>query len=43
LPWPFQPPAGALLPLGGTDLMSGYKGYGLALLVDILCGVLSGP
>jgi len=33
---------GALLPLGGTDIMSGYKGYGLALLVDILCGVLSG-
>ena len=33
---------GALMPLGGTDIMSGYKGYGLALLVDILCGVLSG-
>lgn len=33
---------GALFPLGGTDLMRGYKGYGLALLVDILSGVLSG-
>lgn len=33
---------GALMPLGGTDIMGGYKGYGLALLVDILCGVLSG-
>lgn len=33
---------GALLPLGGTDLMRGYKGYGLALMVDIFSGVLSG-
>lgn len=33
---------GALLPLGGTDVMRGYKGYGLALLVEILCGVLAG-
>ncbi len=33
---------GALMPLGGTDVMRGYKGYGLALLVDILCGALSG-
>ncbi len=33
---------GALLPLGGLDEMRGYKGYGLALLVDILCGVLAG-
>jgi|SRR5581483_4758335 len=34
---------GALLPLGGfgTD-HGGHKGYGLGLLVDILCGVLSG-
>jgi L-2-hydroxycarboxylate dehydrogenase (NAD+) len=30
------------LPLGGTKETSGYKGYGLGLLVDILCGVLSG-
>ncbi|TFH10128.1 MAG: Ldh family oxidoreductase [Candidatus Atribacteria bacterium] len=33
---------GALLPLGGNDIMRGYKGYGLALLVDILSGVLPG-
>jgi L-2-hydroxycarboxylate dehydrogenase (NAD+) len=33
---------GALLPLGGIELMSGYKGYGLSLLVDILSGVLAG-
>jgi len=33
---------GAVLPLGGTDIMRGYKGYGLALLVDILSGVLAG-
>jgi len=33
---------GCLLPLGGTDEMRGYKGYGLALLVDILSGILSG-
>jgi L-2-hydroxycarboxylate dehydrogenase (NAD+) len=33
---------GALLPLGGTDEMRGYKGYGLALLVEILAGVLAG-
>jgi len=30
------------LPLGGHSLTSGYKGYGLGMLVDILCGVLSG-
>jgi LDH2 family malate/lactate/ureidoglycolate dehydrogenase len=33
---------GALLPLGGTAEMRGYKGYGLALLVEILSGVLAG-
>jgi L-2-hydroxycarboxylate dehydrogenase (NAD+) len=33
---------GALLPLGGTEEMRGYKGYGLALLVEILSGVLAG-
>lgn len=29
-------------PLGGERKTGGYKGYGLALMVDILCGVLSG-
>jgi LDH2 family malate/lactate/ureidoglycolate dehydrogenase len=33
---------GALLPLGSTDELRSYKGYGLALMVDILCGALSG-
>jgi LDH2 family malate/lactate/ureidoglycolate dehydrogenase len=34
---------GALLPLGGFGTESGgHKGYGLGLLVDILCGVLGG-
>lgn len=33
---------GALMPLGGIDLMRGYKGYGLSMLVDIFSGVLSG-
>jgi len=33
---------GALLPLGGSALMRGYKGYGLSLLVDLLSGVLAG-
>jgi LDH2 family malate/lactate/ureidoglycolate dehydrogenase len=32
--------AGALLPLGGLEQTAGYKGYGLALAVDILTGVL---
>lgn len=34
---------GALLPLGGYGVENGgHKGYGLGLLVDIFCGVLSG-
>ncbi len=34
---------GGLLPLGGEgELLSGYKGYGLALWVDVFCSVLSG-
>jgi LDH2 family malate/lactate/ureidoglycolate dehydrogenase len=34
--------AGRLLPLGSLPETSSYKGYGLAVAVDILCGVLSG-
>ena len=30
------------LPLGGTRELGSHKGYGLALMVDVLCGVLSG-
>jgi len=34
---------GGILPLGGEgELFSGYKGYGLAVLVDICCAMLSG-
>ncbi|CAF0950470.1 unnamed protein product [Brachionus calyciflorus] len=33
---------GGLLPLGGPEESSGYKGYGLNLMVEILCGILSG-
>ena len=33
---------GGLMPLGGTPEMRGYKGYGLALAVDVLSAVLSG-
>ncbi|MBA2278689.1 MAG: Ldh family oxidoreductase [Chloroflexia bacterium] len=31
-----------LLPLGGERATSGQKGYGLGLMVDIFCGLLSG-
>jgi LDH2 family malate/lactate/ureidoglycolate dehydrogenase len=31
-----------LLPLGGTRVGGSHKGYGLAILVEILCGVLTG-
>jgi L-2-hydroxycarboxylate dehydrogenase (NAD+) len=38
-----QGAGGGLLPLGGAgELMSGHKGYGLGLWVDIFCAVLSG-
>jgi len=34
---------GGLLPLGGSgELYGGHKGYGLSVMVDIFCGVLSG-
>jgi L-2-hydroxycarboxylate dehydrogenase (NAD+) len=34
---------GGLLPLGGAgEEFGGHKGYGLALMVDVLCGVLPG-
>lgn len=34
--------AGGLSPLGGSEELSSYKGYGLAVMVQILAGVLSG-
>lgn len=33
---------GALMPLGGPEILRGYKGYGLSLMVDIFSGVLAG-
>ena len=34
---------GGILPLGGLgELLGGHKGYGLSVMVDVLCGVLSG-
>ena len=30
------------MPLGGAEQTSGYKGYGLAAMVEVLCGVLGG-
>ncbi|MHB8577455.1 MAG: Ldh family oxidoreductase [Dehalococcoidia bacterium] len=33
---------GGLTPLGSTPSTSSYKGYALGMMVDILCGVLSG-
>ncbi|CAK9798860.1 Malate dehydrogenase [Anthophora plagiata] len=34
--------ASLLMPLGGEERNSGYKGYGLGLMVEVLCGILSG-
>ncbi|XP_005099922.1 uncharacterized oxidoreductase YjmC [Aplysia californica] len=34
--------ASGLMPLGGTEECSGYKGYGLAMMVEIFCGILAG-
>jgi LDH2 family malate/lactate/ureidoglycolate dehydrogenase len=33
---------GALQPLGGAEETGGYKGYGLALVVELLTGILAG-
>jgi LDH2 family malate/lactate/ureidoglycolate dehydrogenase len=39
----FHRAGGGIMPLGGDgELLSGYKGYGLAIMVDILCAVLCG-
>ena len=34
--------AGCLMPLGGSEVNSGYKGYGLAVMVELFCGILGG-
>ncbi|KAL0820210.1 hypothetical protein ABMA28_006133 [Loxostege sticticalis] len=33
---------GCLMPLGGGEQTSGYKGYGLAAMVELFCGISSG-
>ncbi|XP_071954795.1 uncharacterized oxidoreductase YjmC-like isoform X2 [Antedon mediterranea] len=33
---------GGLMPLGGTEMCSGYKGYGLGMMVELFCGILGG-
>ncbi|XP_063593797.1 (2R)-3-sulfolactate dehydrogenase (NADP(+))-like [Penaeus indicus] len=33
---------GFLLPLGGDETHSGYKGFGLGMMVEIFCGILTG-
>ena len=33
---------GGLMPLGGKEESSGYKGYGLSMMVEIFCGIMSG-
>ena len=39
----FHRAGGGILPLGGAgELFGGHKGYGLAVMVDILCSVLCG-
>lgn len=32
----------SLMPLGGAEINSGYKGYGLALMTEIFCGIMAG-
>lgn len=36
----YSKPYGAILPLGGA--LMGHKGFGLAVMIDVLCGMLSG-
>ncbi|TGZ73286.1 hypothetical protein CRM22_001608 [Opisthorchis felineus] len=33
---------GALFPLGGEEQNSGYKGFGLGMMVEIFCGIMAG-
>ncbi|MBL6455967.1 Ldh family oxidoreductase [Belnapia sp. T6] len=38
----FQRPEGGITPLGGTEMQGSAKGYGLALMVQVLAGTLTG-
>jgi LDH2 family malate/lactate/ureidoglycolate dehydrogenase len=42
LKYSLERPDGGLTPVGGTEVMSSYKGYGLGMMVQILSGTLSG-
>jgi len=42
LAWELHAPSGGLLIEMSFYLSGGYKGYGLAMMVDVFCGVLSG-
>ncbi|CAI5438076.1 unnamed protein product [Caenorhabditis angaria] len=33
---------GGLQPLGGSEITGGYKGTGLCMMVEVLCGIMSG-
>jgi LDH2 family malate/lactate/ureidoglycolate dehydrogenase len=33
---------GGLMPLGGPEATAGYKGYGLAMMVEVMCGMMGG-
>lgn len=34
--------SGKLMPLGGPEVNSGYKGYGLGMFVEVFSGLLAG-
>lgn len=34
--------SGCLMPLGGPEITSGFKGSGLGLMVETVCGILAG-
>ncbi len=36
----YTKPYGAILPLGGATL--GHKGFGLSVMIDVICGIISG-
>jgi len=36
----YNAPVGSILPLGGP--MMGHKGFGLSVMIDVFCGILSG-
>jgi LDH2 family malate/lactate/ureidoglycolate dehydrogenase len=41
-PGQYRAEGSALLPLGGSPLTGSYKGFGLSVAVEVLCGLLSG-